>query len=138
MFTNIWLSSIGLIDLCKTANLVIVNGRMTNDSSSNTTFRNISTIDYCLCCPLLFKYINNFIVHEHNPLFSDGHSALELSINTPLIVEVGVQNCNNPIVSRQHVKWEHNKITEFQCALKVVVAYWKVKTPCHAHGECIN
>ena len=21
---------------------------------------------------------------------------------------------------------------------KVVVAYWKVKTPCHAHGECIN
>ena len=22
--------------------------------------------------------------------------------------------------------------------IKVVVAYWKVKTPCHAHGECIN
>ena len=22
--------------------------------------------------------------------------------------------------------------------LKVVVAYWKVKRPCHAHGECIN
>ena len=22
--------------------------------------------------------------------------------------------------------------------VKVVVAYWKVKTPCHAHGECIN
>ena len=61
--------------------------------------------------------INNFIVHEHNPLFSDGHSALELSIDTPLIVEVGVQNCNNPIVSRQHVKWEHNKRTEFRCAL---------------------
>ena len=33
--------------ICKTANLVIVNGRMTNESSSNTTFRNISrpTID---------------------------------------------------------------------------------------------
>ena len=40
-----------------------------------------------------------------------------MSIDTPLIVEVGVQNCNNPIVSRQHVKWEHNKRTEFQCAL---------------------
>ena len=105
-----------LIDLCKTANLVIVNGRMTNASSSNT-FRNISTIDYFVCCPLLFKYINNCNVHENNPLFSDGHSALELSIDTPLIVEVGAQICNNPIVSRQHVKWEHNKITEFQCAL---------------------
>ena len=72
------------------------------------------TIDYFLCCPLQFKYINNFIVHEHNPLFSDGHSALELSINAPLIVEVGVQNCNNLVVSRQHVKWEYNKRTEFQ------------------------
>ena len=61
---------------CKTANLVIVNGRITNDSSSNTTFRNISTINYFLCCPLLFKYSNTCIVHEHNPLFSDGHSAL--------------------------------------------------------------
>ena len=28
-----------------------------------------------------------------------------------------MQICKNPIVSRQHVKWEHNKITEFQCAL---------------------
>ena len=28
-----------LIDLCKTANLVIVNGRMTNASSSNTSLR---------------------------------------------------------------------------------------------------
>ena len=36
------------------------------------------------------KYINNCIDHERNPLFSDGHSALELSIDTPLIVEVGV------------------------------------------------
>ena len=93
--------------------MVIVNGIMTNASNSNTRFRNISTIDY----GLLFKYINNFIVHDNNPLFSDCHSALELSIDTPLIVEVGVQNCNNPIVSRQHVEWEHNKITESQCAL---------------------
>ena len=50
-------------------------------------------------------------------MFSDGHSASELIIDTPLIVEVGVENCTNPIVSRQHVKWEHNKKTEFQCAL---------------------
>ena len=63
-----------LIDLCKTANVLIVNGRMTNDSSGNPTFKN--TIDYSLCCPLLFKYINNVIVYDGNPLFSDGHSVL--------------------------------------------------------------
>ena len=52
--------------------------RMTNDSSGNPTFKNISTINYSLCCPLLFKYINNCIVYDGNPLFSDGHSVLEL------------------------------------------------------------
>ena len=32
------------------------------------------------------------------------------------------------------------KVTCSGCSsfFKVVVAYWKVKTPCHAHGECIN
>ena len=34
---------------------------------------------------------------------------------------------------RRHNTW-HTHI-EY---VKVVVAYWKVKTPCHAHGECIN
>ena len=38
-----------LIDVCKTANVLTVNGRMTNDSSGNSTFKNISTIDYFLC-----------------------------------------------------------------------------------------
>ena len=27
---------------------------------------------------------------------------------------------------------------DFLMYIKVVLAYWKVKTPCHAHGECIN
>ena len=58
--------------------MLIVNERMINDSSGNPTFKNISTIDYFLCCPLLLKYINNFIVYDGSPLFSDGHSVLEL------------------------------------------------------------
>jgi len=41
-----------LIDLCKTANVLITNGRRTNDSSGNSTFKNISAIDYFLCWPL--------------------------------------------------------------------------------------
>ena len=32
----------------------------------------------------------------------------------------------------------HDAIDAYMDKLKVVVAYWKVKTPCHAHGECIN
>ena len=32
----------------------------------------------------------------------------------------------------------HTYISTYTHYIKVVVAYWKVKTPCHAHGECIN
>ena len=75
-----------LTDLCKTANVLIVNGRMPHYSSGNPTFKNISTIDYFLCCPMLFQHINNFIVHDGNPSFSDGHSVLEMVLATGLIV----------------------------------------------------
>ena len=65
--------------------MLIVIGSMIIDSSGNPTFKNISTIDYFLCCPLLFKYINNFIVYDGNPLFSNGHSVLVVVLNTKLI-----------------------------------------------------
>ena len=38
-----------------------------------------------------------------------------------------------------HGKTSFNAIQPYKQELfKGVVAYWKVKTPCHAHGECIN
>ena len=56
--------------------------KMPHYSSGNPTFKNISTIDYFLCCPLLFQHINIFIVHDSNPSFSDGHSVLEMVLAT--------------------------------------------------------
>ena len=88
-----------LIDVCKTANMFIVNGRITNDSRYNPTFKHISTTDYCLCCPVLFKHINNFIVHDGNSLFSDGHSVLRLVLDTVLIAGTGRQ-CHIAQVSK--------------------------------------
>ncbi|KAK2180782.1 hypothetical protein NP493_426g02017 [Ridgeia piscesae] len=82
---------------------------MTNDSSDNPTFKNINTIDYFLCCPLLFKYINNFIVYDGNPLFSDGHSVLERVFNTKVIATQHAQCHYNPGVKRTVVRWQHNK-----------------------------
>ena len=46
--------------LCKTANVLIVNGRMPHYSSANRTFKNIGTIDYFLCCPMLFQHNQSF------------------------------------------------------------------------------
>ena len=55
-----------LIDLCKTANLVIVNGRMTNDSSSNTTFRKLLLIISCVAhCYLSISTIVLFMNITH-------------------------------------------------------------------------
>ena len=90
---------------------------MTNDSSGNPTFKNISTIDYFLCCPLLFKHINNFIVYDGNPLFSDGHSVLELVLNTKIIATQNVQCHYKPCAKRTVVRWQHNRKSDFQCAI---------------------
>ena len=98
-----------LTDLCKTANVLIVNRRMPHYSSGNPTFKNISTIDYFLCCPLLFQYINNFIVHDGNPSFSDGRSVLEMVLATGLIVTKDIPCHMKPSVKRTVVRWESNK-----------------------------
>ena len=46
-------------------------------------------------------------------------------------------SCNRDIES-VGLKVEDTMDTREWKGIKVVVAYWKVKTPCHAHGECIN
>ena len=107
-----------LVYLCKTANVLIVNGRMTNDSSGNPTFKNISTIDYFLCYPLLVIYINNVIVYDGNPLFSDGHSVVESVLNTKVIATLHAQCHYYPAVERTVVRWQHNKKAEFQSAIR--------------------
>ena len=114
-----------LIDLCKTANVSIVNGRMTNDLSGNPTFKNISTIDYFLCSPLLFKHINNFIVYDGNPLFSD---RLELVLNTKVTAIQHARCHYNPGVKRTVVRWQHNQKAEFQSAINNNTEFKSVST----------
>ena len=101
---------------------------MTNDSSGNPTFKNINTIDYFLCCPLLIKCINNFIVYDGNPLFSDGHSVLELVLNIKAIATQHAQCHYNPSVKRTVVRWQHNKKAEFQSAIRNNTEFESVST----------
>ena len=54
-----------LTDLCKTANVLIVNGRMPHYSSGNPTFKNISTIDYFFMLPNAFSKILYMMVTHH-------------------------------------------------------------------------
>ena len=71
---------------------------------------------------------------------------LWLNNRTPY-ASVGVEPCRRPMpkpkgygfVSCFDFCYDSSRESlHFVEHVKVVVAYWKVKTPCHAHGECIN
>ena len=73
-----------LLDICKNNNLFIVNGRVGKDKNlGKLTFRDTSLIDYVLSSVELFPFIHDFEVIELDPLFSDGHSLLSLTLNFP-------------------------------------------------------
>lgn len=63
-----------LLDICKTNNLLIVNGRLNPDITGKKTFRGVSLIDYTICTQSLFSSFKHFEVTELDPLFSDGHN----------------------------------------------------------------
>ena len=79
----------------------------------------VGTIDYFLCCPLLFQHINNCIVHDGNPSFSDGHrpSVRETVLATGPIVTTDIPCHMKPSVKRTVVRWESNKKHEFKYAI---------------------
>ena len=74
-----------LIDLCKTLDLTILNGRPIGDPYGNITFydENIgkSTIDYSICNRSFFKNIKNFMVLPQNELSDHCKIVTELEEN---------------------------------------------------------
>lgn len=70
-----------LIDICRNNNLFILNGRLFKDKNiGNYTFRDKSVIDYAIASADCFEHIINFEIFETDPLFSDGHNAIHLTI----------------------------------------------------------
>ena len=71
-----------LIELCKN-NLVILNGRAGEDKGIGkyTTTRH-SVVDYMIMSSDMLRYLNNFRVHEFDPLLSDIHCPISCCIAT--------------------------------------------------------
>ena len=66
-----------LLELCKSANMYIVNGRFDNDSlQGKATCDNVSVVDYVICSQSTFSYIDNFIVQYYDPMLSDIYCAV--------------------------------------------------------------
>ena len=72
-----------IIDLCKTHNLSILNGRYGDDRNVGAmTFRGISVIDYAITSTKAIQFLKNFKISKLDSLYSDGHSLLSLDIRT--------------------------------------------------------
>ena len=61
-----------IIDICRTYNLKILNGRMDGDPYGNFTYYDASlgasTVDYSICNQSFYNYINNFMTLPQNEL----------------------------------------------------------------------
>ena len=71
-----------LIDICKSNNLFIMNGRCGQDRGiGEFTFKNTSVIDYSIASARALQFVQNFNILELDCLFSDGHSLLTTYLN---------------------------------------------------------
>ena len=64
-----------MVEFCKDNNLYILNGR-SNEDSSKTMCKNVSTIDYFLSSPNLLPLLQTLYIHDFCPLLSDSHNAV--------------------------------------------------------------
>ena len=72
---------VNLLNMCKTTDLLIVNGRAGGDRKvGKFTTQNDTVIDYFLVSPTLFNEISEFEVLDFNEIISDVHCAIVTSL----------------------------------------------------------
>ena len=81
-----------LIELCKNNNLVILNGRAGEDKGiGKYTTTGHSVVDYMIMSFNILRYLNNFRVHEFDPLLSDIHCPISCCTATDNFAETKSQ-----------------------------------------------
>ena len=110
-----------LLDLCKSFDLRILNGRITGDSLGRFTYstqNGDSTVDYIITDQCLFNSVKYFTVNKQ--LFLSDHCPISVWIESsiPQISEIDVANLNHlETISAQFV-WTENSPESFQNAMK--------------------
>lgn len=101
-----------LLEICKSNNLFILNGRCGKDKETGAfTFKNTSTIDYCIFSSESLRFVNNFEIRGLDSLYSDGHSVLTTSLNFKNLTKTAPPQSVQ--TQRQPPKWQSNKKEEF-------------------------
>ena len=76
-----------LTEFCRDNSIYILNGRTNGNSYMCNTCRNVSTVDYFLVSPEMFKYVDNLTVSDFCELLSDVHNPISLSLNIPYTLQ---------------------------------------------------
>ena len=111
-----------LIGLCLSHEFCIINGRFGDDKNiGSTTFDDKSTLDYVLCTPELLGHITNFTVDRFDPLLSDAHNPIHITLNMaknlhtvhPIPIDQSSTN-NNSNEMQTKSEWDKSKSDEYQ------------------------
>lgn len=103
-----------LLELCKSNNLCILNGRCGADKNiGNFTFRNTSVIDYTITSVEALKFVDNFCISELDPLYTDGHSLLTTTLKFKYLKKDSSVNTNDKNM-KVKPQWNEKKAQEFR------------------------
>ena len=102
-----------LLEICKSNNLIILNGRCGKDKGNgNFTFRNLSIIDYSIASAHAFKYVNDFEIIQLDCLYSDEHSLLSTVMEFSKICNK-LTNKSGHGKQQRRPQWRSDKQSEF-------------------------
>ncbi|MCW4346970.1 MAG: reverse transcriptase domain-containing protein [Candidatus Thiodiazotropha endolucinida] len=103
-----------LIDFCKSNNIFILNGRLSNDRfAPKLTCKDSSTVDYFISSACIFEQISEFEIHEFSNLYSDAHCSLKLSLNISLAVNDSSKITEVPDLTESPKLWDASKADLF-------------------------
>ena len=109
-----------IIEICRTFNCSVLNGRFPGDPYGLFTFYDpnlgASTVDYSICSQVFFKHIKNFMILPQNEL-SD-HCKVVTEINQVITLPTLPVGDNYAWITRKNIfKWGDEKCSEFKNCL---------------------
>ena len=110
-----------LLEVCRDHSLIIFNGRLCQDRGiGKATTTEGSVIDYIIGSPFLASRAKKFLVNDFDPMYSDQHCIIEMSL---YLMKHHEQNLTKPLVTESddvaintnitRFKWERAKAESF-------------------------
>ena len=103
-----------LLNLCKTHNMYTLNGRVGDENVGKLTCKHCSVVDYAIGTCHIFKNVFLFKTCDSDPLFSDVHCALIITLGIDFSLN---DTDNNAVKNRKPLikihKWSPENPDEF-------------------------